>query len=218
LKKDFASVYKNTWNRYDFLSQLIQAGQDYKHRYKALKLAGLKEGDTVLDLCCGTGLSFSPVQQIIGDKGKIIAVDINNKMLSLAKKRADKNGWDNILFINSDIEKLEIDDPIDIALFALCWYDKDVCANWVRYISSFLKKDSGKMCFLDLKLPENWAKFIAVPILWCIIKLLNEAFTLEDLKWDVMGEIGYLLQDPKYYSYYLDSIITISGKPRQLIV
>lgn len=215
MKKDFASVYKNSWNRYDFVALFLQAGQDYKHRYKAFKLAGLKEGDTVLDLCCGTGLSFAPALQIIGNKGKIIAVDINNKMLDVAKKRTKRNGWDNITFINSDIEKLEIDDPIDVALFALCWYDKDICTNWVRYISKFLKKDSGKMCFIDFKLPENWAKLIAIPIMFCTIKLLNEAFTLEELKWDAMCEIGCLLQDPKYYAYYLDSIITISGKPKQ---
>jgi ubiquinone/menaquinone biosynthesis C-methylase UbiE len=213
MREDFASVYKSTWNRYDFLAQLIQAGQDHNHRLRALKLAGLKEGDTVLDLCCGSGLSFAPAQKLIGSKGKIIAVDINDKMLDLARKRAMKNGWNNITFINSDIEKLDISATIDIALFALCWYDKEVCANWVRHISKFLNKDSGKMCFFDLKLPDNWLRFIAIPVMWCVIKLLNEAFTLEDMKWDVMGEIGYLLQDPEYSSFYLDSIITISGKP-----
>jgi len=216
MKKDFTAVYHNSWNRYDFVALLIQAGRDYKHRYKAISLAGLKEGDTVLDVCCGTGLSFAPVQQIIGNKGKIIAVDINDKMLNLARKRANKSGWDNITFINTDIEKLEIDEPIDIALFALCWYDKDICADWIRHISKFLQKDSGKICVLDFKLPENWARFIAIPILWCTIKLLNETFTLDELKWDVMGEIGYLLHDPQYHVYYLDSIITISGKPKEL--
>jgi demethylmenaquinone methyltransferase/2-methoxy-6-polyprenyl-1,4-benzoquinol methylase len=216
MKKDFTAVYKNSWNRYDFVAHLIQAGRDYKHRHRAFKLAGLKEGDTVLDLCCGTGLSFGPTQQIIGNKGKIIAVDINHKMLDLATKRANKNGWSNITFINADIEKLAIDDPIDMAIFAMCWYDKDVCTNWVRHISKFIKKDSGKMCFLDFKLPENWVRLIAIPILWCVIKLLNEAFTLEELQWDAKGEIGYLLHDPTYHVYYLDSIITISGKPKQL--
>jgi ubiquinone/menaquinone biosynthesis C-methylase UbiE len=162
-------------------------------------------------------LSFAPVQQIIGHRGKIIAVDINDKMLDLARKRAKKNGWNNIEFINSDIEKLNITKTIDMAIFAFCWYDKDICANWVKHISKFINKDSGKMCFLDFKLPENWFRFIAIPIIWCFIKLLNEAFTLEDLKWDVMSEIGYLLQDPECDTYYLDSIITISGKPKQFI-
>jgi demethylmenaquinone methyltransferase/2-methoxy-6-polyprenyl-1,4-benzoquinol methylase len=214
--KDFSSVYINSWNRYDFVAQLVQVGKDYKHRFKAFKLAGLKEGDTVLDLCCGSGLSFGPTQEIIGTTGKIIAVDINNKMLDLAQQRAKRKGWNNIIFYNTDIEKLEITETIDFAMFVFCWYDKDVCANWVRHISKFLNKDSGKMCFIDLKLPENWVRFIAAPIMWCVIKLLNEVFTLEDLKWDVMDEIGYLLQGPKFYTYYLDSIITISGVPNQL--
>jgi ubiquinone/menaquinone biosynthesis C-methylase UbiE len=217
MSKDITSVYKTSWNRYDFLAKLIQAGQDYKHRLKAFKLARLKKGDTVLDLCCGTGLSFAPAQKIIGPEGKIIAIDINEKMLDLARKRAKKNGWENITFIIADIEKLEIAETIDMAIFALCWYDKEVGARWVRHISKFLKKDSGKMCFLDFKLPGNWARFIAIPVMWGIIKLLNEVFTLEELKWDVMGEIGCLLEDPEYYTYYLDSIITISGKPKQLI-
>ena len=217
MRKDVASVYKTSYYRYDFVAQLIQAGRDYNHRLKAFKLAGLKEGDTVLDICCGTGLSFAPVQQLIGPTGKIIAIDINNKMLDLARKRAKKNSWDNIRFINTGIENTDIAETIDFAIFALCWYDKDVCAAWVQHISKFLNKDSGKLCFFDFKLPGNWVRFIAIPVLWCVIKILNEAFTLEDLKWDAMGEIAYLLQDPLYYSYYLDSIITISGKPKQFI-
>ena len=217
MRKDFASVYKTSYHRYDFVALIIQAGQDFNHRLKAFKLAGLKKGDTVLDICCGTGLSFAPAQKLIGPEGKIIAIDINNEMLDLSRKRAKKNGWNNISFINADIEKSEIGDLIDFAIFALCWYDKDVCANWVRHISKFLNKDHGRICIFDFKLPGNRVRFIAIPILWCVIKILNEAFTLEDLKWDAMGEIGYLLQDPEYFTYYLDSIITISGKPKQFI-
>lgn len=217
MREDFASVYKTSWNRYDFLAQLIQAGQDHQHRLKALKFAGLKEGDTVLDLCCGTGLSFAPTQQIIGPKGKIIAVDINDNMLDLARKRAKKNGWNNITFINADIEKLEVVETVDFVLFALCWYDKDVCTNWVKHVSKFVNKNTGTLCFIDFKLPENWFRFIAIPILWLVIKLLNEAFTVEDLKWDAMSEIGYLLEAPEYHTYYLDSIITISGKPKEFV-
>jgi len=212
--RDYSLEYNRSSKKYDFIVNLFQAGRDNAHRTKALKIAGLKKGDTVLDLCCGSGLSLKAIQSIIGSGGKIIAVDANDKMLALAKKRAEKNNWNNIQFIQSDIEKLELKGKIDFAFFALCWYDKKQNTAWTNKVSQLMDKKNGTLCFLDYKLPENGLRFIITPLIWILVKWLGEAYGLEDLKWNPKEEIGALLKDPKYVEYYFGCLFTISGKPK----
>jgi demethylmenaquinone methyltransferase/2-methoxy-6-polyprenyl-1,4-benzoquinol methylase len=213
-ERNFALEYDESYSKYDFIVKLFQLGRDRIHRLKALRLAGLKKNDTVLDICCGSGLSIEPIRSIIGDTGKIIAVDANKQMLALAKEKSEKNKWQNVEFIECDINDLNIDVKADMALFALCWYDRKICTEWVHHVAHFLKPGTGIFCFMDYKYPENWIKNIATPVLSILVKWLGEAYNVDDLKWDPKEEIGSLLKDPKFKAYYLDSIFTISGKPK----
>jgi ubiquinone/menaquinone biosynthesis C-methylase UbiE len=212
--RDYSLEYDKSHARYDFIVNLFQLGRDTLHRLKALKLAGLKQGDTVLDICCGSGLSFAAIQKVIGPAGKIIAVDANQHMLNLARQRAIKHSWENIQFMQADIAKLETAVPVDFALFALCWYDRHACTEWVKHISQLLNP-SGKLCFIDYKLPENGLRFIVTPLIGILVKWLGEAYGLEELKWDPRKEISPLLKNPVYKSVYFDSLFTINGSPRQ---
>ena len=69
----------------------------YHYRKLTIEFLDLKRGDTVVELGCGTGLNFPLLQQRIGDEGKIIGVDITDKML------------ENAGFVESDL-RLEDDD------------------------------------------------------------------------------------------------------------
>ena len=211
-EKNFAEEYNDSYKKYDLIVQLFQLGRDRLHRMNALKFAGLKKDDIVLDICCGSGLSFDAIQSIVGNGGKIIAVDANKHMLALARKKAAKNNWTNIEFIESDINKFSINVHADIALFALCWYDKNICTKWVHHVANYLKPDTGIFCFMDYKYPENWVRYIATPVLSVLVKWLGEAYNVDDLKWKPMEEIGTLLINPSFKSYYFDSIFTINGK------
>jgi len=212
-EKNFAAEYDESYKKYDFIVKLFQLGRDRIHRLRALQFAGMKKDDIVLDICCGSGLSIEPIRSIIGPGGKIIAVDANKQMLELARKKAEKNNWHNVQFIESDINNLSIDVKADMALFALCWYERKICTEWAHHVARFLKPGSGSFCFMDYKYPENWVKYIATPILSILVKWLGEAYNVDDLKWNPKEEIGSLLKDPKFKAYYLDSIFTICGKP-----
>ncbi|OSZ81820.1 hypothetical protein CAP35_00695 [Chitinophagaceae bacterium IBVUCB1] len=211
--RNYALEYDKSYTRYDLIVNLFQLGMDTKHRSKALRFAGLKEGDTVLDLCCGSGLSFKATQEIIGKKGKIIAVDANGYMLQLAKNRARKNGWDNISFIECPIEDLKLDIKIDFAFFALCWYDKDLSRKWIDKVSEFMDKETGRFCFFDYKMPDNWLRPFIKPILWLEIKWLGEAYTVNDLDWKPKELIGNMLRDARFTAYYFDCMFAVAGKP-----
>ena len=73
------------------------------------EFAGIKEGDTVLDLGSGAGNDVFVARQIVGDDGKIIGLDFTEEMVNKAKKNNEKLGYHNVEFKLGDIEQMPID-------------------------------------------------------------------------------------------------------------
>lgn len=75
----------------------------------------VNEGETVVDLGSGAGKNCYILAQKVGEKGKIIGVDFNDEMLSLARKyqeeMADKLGYHNTEFVKGKIQDLKL--PLD---------------------------------------------------------------------------------------------------------
>ena len=86
-------------------------------RREAVSLLGLKAGDTVLDIGCGTGLSFPLLEESVGLEGRIFGVDLSGEMLGKARERVDAAGWDNVTLVQSAIEDAEIPVEADAVLF-----------------------------------------------------------------------------------------------------
>lgn len=73
----------------------------------------VKEGDVVLDLGCGGGKICYIAAQIVGPKGSVLGVDMNDAMLALARKYRDelqrKFGGVQIRFHKGKIQDLALD-------------------------------------------------------------------------------------------------------------
>ena len=79
--------------------------------------AGIKKGDTVLDLGSGAGNDVFVARRITGDKGKVIGLDFTEEMISKANRNNEKLGYRNVEFKQGDIEQMPIDDnSIDVII------------------------------------------------------------------------------------------------------
>ena len=80
-------------------------------------LAGLKEGEVVLDLGSGGGIDVFIAAKKVGSTGKAIGVDMTQEMLDLANKNAEELGIKNVEFRKGDIEELPVDSgSIDVII------------------------------------------------------------------------------------------------------
>jgi ubiquinone/menaquinone biosynthesis C-methylase UbiE len=73
---------------------------------------GLEPGMLVLDMGCGPGRLAIPVALKVGDRGRVVAVDIQAAMLRRAEKKAAQAGVDNIEFIQADAGKNVLGKPV----------------------------------------------------------------------------------------------------------
>ncbi|MCX6721604.1 MAG: arsenite methyltransferase [Candidatus Staskawiczbacteria bacterium] len=75
-----------------------------------LAFGKIKEGDIVLDLGSGAGIDAILAAKKVGEKGKVIGVDMTEEMIDKAKENAKKRNIKNIEFLLGEIEKLPLED------------------------------------------------------------------------------------------------------------
>jgi len=87
-------------------------------RERAVEALGLEPGDVVLDVGCGTGLTFELIEEAIGPEGRIVAIDLSPEMLALARERTERHGWQNIELTESSAEEAKLDLEADAVLIS----------------------------------------------------------------------------------------------------
>ena len=79
----------------------------------------LHRRDRVIDVACGTGMSFETLIEYLGPSGHIVGVDASPQMLRLARRRVEEHGWPNVTLIEGLVEQAGLGPPADAALFCL---------------------------------------------------------------------------------------------------
>ncbi len=70
--------------------------------------AGIKAGDTVIDLGSGAGNDCFIARQLVGPDGEVIGIDMTPEMIARAKTNVEKLGYKNVKFRLGEIENLPV--------------------------------------------------------------------------------------------------------------
>src|SRR5205807_1237284 len=70
--------------------------------------AGLRAGETVVDLGCGGGLDVLLAAPKVGATGKAIGIDMTPDMIDRARRNAARQGLNNVAFHLATIDKLPL--------------------------------------------------------------------------------------------------------------
>lgn len=74
------------------------------------EFALIKPGDTVVDLGSGAGNDAFVARSIAGPTGKVIGIDMTEKMITKARLNAEKMNFNNVEFRLGDIEEIPMND------------------------------------------------------------------------------------------------------------
>lgn len=103
----------------------------------------IKDGDTILDVGPGMGYFTIPMAKMAGEKGRVIAADIQERMLLALKKRAQKAGVEKrIIGHLSSPDSLGIKEQVD---FILAFYMVHEVPDRKRFLNELFSvlKDNG---------------------------------------------------------------------------
>jgi ubiquinone/menaquinone biosynthesis C-methylase UbiE len=84
---------------------LERAGREEEQRpAEIIRTMGLKDGDVVADLGCGTGYFARRMARAVAPRGRVYAVDIQPEMLDLLKRRVEEERITNIVPVLGETE------------------------------------------------------------------------------------------------------------------
>jgi demethylmenaquinone methyltransferase/2-methoxy-6-polyprenyl-1,4-benzoquinol methylase len=73
---------------YDRVNRVISLSGDRRWRIATVRALELQAGDTVADICCGTGAFMLPLREAVGASGLVLGLDFCAPMLEHARAKA----------------------------------------------------------------------------------------------------------------------------------
>ncbi len=161
-REHLIETYRKKARRYDLTSRLYPApGYPQRaQRVRAVHALGLRPGDTVIDLACGTGLNFSLLQQAVGPGGQIVGVDLTDAMLARAQDRVKANDWGNVSLVQADAAGFGFPAGADAILSTYALTQVPECAEVIAHGAAALAA-GGRWAVLDLKVPGRTPGWLA---------------------------------------------------------
>jgi demethylmenaquinone methyltransferase/2-methoxy-6-polyprenyl-1,4-benzoquinol methylase len=155
-------TYRKKAKHYDVTSQLYPApGYPQRaQRLRAVQALGLRPGDSVVDIACGTGLNFSLLEQMVGPEGRIVGVDLTDAMLAQAQHRIETKGWSNISLVQADAAEFEFPPEVDAILSTYALSQVPECGDVIARGAAALSR-GGRWAVLDLKVPDRAPQWLS---------------------------------------------------------
>ena len=146
-----------------------------------LNFAELKIGETLVDLGSGAGIDAFLASKLVGNEGKVIGIDMTDRMLEKARKAAIINNYKNVEFRKGDIEeRIPIEDnSVDVVISNCVINLTSNKTNTFKEVYRVLQKEAkGRMIISDLITTKEISKDNVNTNNWC--SCIDGALTKEN--------------------------------------
>jgi len=137
----------------------------------AVDKSGARKGEICIDLGSGRGTDVLRLAEEVGETGFAYGVDVTDGMIQKAEATARKMGVENVKFIKSDLEKIELPDEMAHLIISNCTLNhvSNKIAVWKEIYR--LLKNGGRFVISDIystePVPEEYANDpVAVAECW----------------------------------------------------
>jgi len=116
-----------------------------------LKSIGLRAGMVFMDIGCGYGFFTIPAAQIVGEQGKVYAVDVDSSSIDRLKREAAEKGLKNVTAkVGAAEETVFCEACADIVVYSIVLHDFRDPAKVLQNARQMLKPN-GTLVNLDWK-------------------------------------------------------------------
>ncbi len=117
------------------------------------------EGQTAIDIGCGMGFFTIAMAQMVGETGRVIAVDLQPNMLAVLRRRAGKSGVLSRLQPHlCEPDKIGIAEPVDFALAFWMVHEVPDAKNLLSQVHALLKP-AARFLVVEPKIHVPEARF-----------------------------------------------------------
>jgi demethylmenaquinone methyltransferase/2-methoxy-6-polyprenyl-1,4-benzoquinol methylase len=165
--QDIKEAYDRQAHRYDFATGLYRLlGLNAKaYRERAVQRLRLEPGDCVVELGCGTGLSFPLIMEAIGPEGRLIGVDLSPGMLEHARQKVARAGWTNVELVQANMAAYEFPEDVN-AVLSVGAFGYVTQYDQVIHAAADALLPGGRIVILDGKQADGMSSWWFKAILW----------------------------------------------------
>lgn len=91
---------RRNYNRLSRWYDLLSGGGEYNLGMETLDRMNLPAGGTVLEVGFGTGRILAEITRRVGPRGRVLGIDLSNKMCQIARKRMERMGLAKQIWLN----------------------------------------------------------------------------------------------------------------------
>ena len=143
---------------------------------RLLRSAGLQPGMRVLDLGCGAGDVAMQAAEFVGSSGRVVGIDRNPQVLSIAIQRAHAGGLQHLAFYEEAADTFVDEVGFDLVVGRYVLIHQTDPAAFLR-AAARLTKPGGTIAFHELRLRDACRSVPSVPLWDLIDTLLRLAFS-----------------------------------------
>jgi ubiquinone/menaquinone biosynthesis C-methylase UbiE len=172
-------------------------------RKQTVDCLGLKAGDRVLEVGCGTGRNFPYLCKAVGPSGRVYGVDLSAGMLQKVELLRQQHGWSNVSLTQGDAADFCAPEPLDGVLFSLSFNTMPHHTEVLRQAWRQLRP-GGRLVIMDAKLPNGLFGRLILPFsLWLMKRTLLGNPYIQP--WDNLQEIAgtFEMEEFLFGSYYI---------------
>jgi demethylmenaquinone methyltransferase/2-methoxy-6-polyprenyl-1,4-benzoquinol methylase len=161
-RQHLIETYRKKAKHYDITSRFypVPGYPQQAQRLRAVQELGLRPGDSVVDIACGTGLNFSLIEEVVGPHGRIVGVDLTDAMLAQAQHRIEANGWSNISLVQADAAEFNFPTEVNAILSTYALSQVPECGDVIAHGAAALSP-GGRWVVLDLEVPDDAPRWLA---------------------------------------------------------
>jgi demethylmenaquinone methyltransferase/2-methoxy-6-polyprenyl-1,4-benzoquinol methylase len=152
VQKMFSSIARY----YDLNNTLLSFGLHHRWKVRTIQTASLQPGERVADVGAGTADLSILAAQAVGEKGSVMAIDLNEPMLQLGRRKLSARRLRQTICALGNAERLPLPDhSVDAVLTGFCMRNVSDLDQALREIHRVLKPD-GRMVCLEFSTPPGW--------------------------------------------------------------
>ncbi|KAL3839270.1 hypothetical protein ACJIZ3_023861 [Penstemon smallii] len=172
---------------YDKSIDFVTLGLHRLWKRWSVSWSGVKEGDTVLDVCCGSGDIAFLLSEKVGINGKVIGLDFSKEFLEISasrQRRRNKECYKNIEWVQGDAIDLPFSDSYFDAATMGFGLRNIVDSNRKKALQEITRvlKPGSKLCVLDFNKStsqinrkiKDWIHYVVVAPLASLYGLEKE--------------------------------------------